>query len=168
MVSLRNFRMKCFKRKPQDVQKEIKKEYFLHLLTDLKVFLDLNDEEFHKLCQVFADLSTMNIFQGGVIDNLSDYVIRVPCRSSKKVLAKARPLSITINRVQKESSFPFNLNELFIEYADYTVDYHNKETNVHESEVLSASFDYWPGPADKHHYLGEDELEDFEYWLSLI
>lgn len=158
--------MKCFGRKAPGVQKEIKRDYFSRLLLDLKVSLDLNDEEFHNLCGILVDQCPMNIFQGGKIDNLGDYVIHLECRSPKKVLAKALPLSITIDRVQKESSFPFNLNELFIEYADFKVSFLNKETHVQESEILSVSFDYWPNLKEKQTYLDENELEEFEYWLS--
>ena len=165
MVSLRNVRMKCFKRKPLEIQTAIKREYFSHLLLDLKVYLDFSDEEFHNLCAVLAGDCPLDIFNGGKIDNLSDYVIKLNCRFPKKVFEKSRQLSITIDRIQKESSFPFNLNEFFIEYADFRVSFLNKDTNVCESEVLTASFDYFPEPTSDQVYLDEEELETFEYWF---
>ena len=168
MVSLRKVRMKCLGRKHPEVRMGIKREYFSHLLLDLKVYLDLNDEEFHNLCQIFAERCPINIFQGGQIDNIRDYVIHLQCRSPRKVIAKSIPLSVNISRVQKEASFPFNLNELFVEFADFKVTFLNKETNSSESEVLFASFDYLPETDDNKHYLAEDELEDFEYWLLEI
>jgi len=166
MVSFRKVRMKCFKRKPRKVQNAIKREYFSRLLLDLKVDLDLTDEEFHNLCVILAERCPFDIFNGGKIDNLQDYVTHLECRSPKKVLGKSKQLSISIDRIQKESSFPFNLNELFIEYSNFKVSFLNKETKVRESEVLSASFDYWPEIGNnKQTYLNEDELETFEYWF---
>jgi hypothetical protein len=105
----------------------------------------------------------MNIFQGGEIGNLGDYVRNLKCRSPKKVLEKSKPLLISICRVQKESSFPFNLNELFVEYADYKISYLNRDTNVRESETLSAFLDYWPEPDSKQTYIDEEDLDSFEY-----
>ena len=105
----------------------------------------------------------MDIFNGGKIDNLSDYVIKLNCRFPKKAFEKSRQLSITIDRIQKESSFPFNLNEFFIEYADFRVSFLNKDTNVCESEVLTASFDYFPEPTSEQVYLDEEEFETCEY-----
>ena len=163
MVSIRNVRMKCFKRKPLELQTAIKVDCFSHLLLDLKVYLDFSDEEFHNLCAVLAADCPLDIFNGGKIDNLSDYVITFNCRFPKKVFEKSRQLSITIDRIQKESSFPFNLNELFIEYADFRVSFLNKDTNVCESEVLTVSFDYFPESTSDQVYLDEEELETFEY-----
>ena len=163
MVSLRNVRMKCFRRKPQRVQTAIKRDYFSRLLSDLKVYLDLTTEEMHNLCEVLATQCPMNIFQGGEIGNLGDYVENLKCRSPKKVLEKSKSLLISICRVQKESSFPFNLNELFVEYADYKISYLNRDTNVRESETLSAFLDYWPEPDSKQTYIDEEDLDSFEY-----
>ena len=163
MVSLRNVRMKCFRRKPQRVQTAIKRDYFSRLLSDLKVYLDLTTEEMHNLCEVLATQCPMNIFQGGEIGNLGDYVENLKCRSPKKVLEKSKPLLISICRVQKESSFPFNLNELFVEYADYKISYLNRDTNVRESETLSAFLDYWPEPDSAQSYIDEEDLDSFEY-----
>ena len=168
MVSLRNVRMKSFRRKPLKVQNVVKRDYFSRLLCDLKVYLDLSDDEMHELCKVLASRCPINIFQGGDINNLSDYVADLKCRFPKKVVEKSRPLLISINRVQKESSFPFNLNELFVEYADYKISFLNKETKTCESEVLSAFFDYWPDSEGEQSYLSEEDLETFEYWFLEI
>ena len=167
MVSLRNVRMKCFKRKPLEIQNAIKSDYYSRLLLDVKVDLDLNDEEFHNLCGILAERCPLDIFNGGKIDNLSDYVVNLDCRFPQKALERSRRLSISIDRVQKESSFPFNLNELFIEYADFNVSFLNKDTKVCESEVVFASFDYIPEHMCQA-YIGEEDLDTFEYWLSFV
>lgn len=168
MVSLRKFRMKCFKRKPLEIQNAIKSDYYSRLLLDVKVDLDLNDEEFHNLCGILAERCPFDIFNGGKIDNLSDYVVNLDCRFPQKALEKSRQLSISIDRVQKESSFPFNLNELFIEYANFKVSFLNKDTKVCESEVLFAPFDYLPEYMCKQTYIDEEDLDTFEYWLSSV
>ena len=158
MVSLRNFRMKCFERRPLEEKKAIKVDFFSRLLNDLESELDLTNPEFHALCEILADKCSMNIFQGGDIDNVYLYTSLLKCRYPSKISQKAQDLSISIARLKKESMFPFNISELFFNEAEFRVKIIRKKPKMLiTDEVLSVFYEYWP--VCKQHYLGDEELE---------
>jgi hypothetical protein len=159
MVNLRKFRMRLFEGKSLKEKMAVKIDFYSRLLNDLQADLNLTDSEFHSLCEVLADKCSLDIFQGGKIDNLELYATLLKCCYPSKVIERSKNLSISITRVKKQLIFPLNISELFINQAEFKVEIHRLKPNmVLTNEVLSVFYEYWP-PCDKPHYFDDEELE---------
>lgn len=165
MVNLRKFRMRLFEGKSLKEKMAVKIDFYSRLLNDLQADLNLTDSEFHSLCEVLADKCSLDIFQGGKIDNLELYATLLKCCYPSKVIERSKNLSISITRVKKQLIFPLNISELFINQAEFKVEIHRLKPNmVLTNEVLSVFYEYWP-PCDKPHYFDDEELEMYWLWI---
>jgi len=165
MVNLRKLRMRLFESKSLKEKMAVKVDFYSRLLNDLQTDLNLTDSEFHNLCEVFADKCSLNIFQGGKIDNLELYATLIKSSYPSKVIEESKNLSISITRVKKQSVFPFNIPELFINEAEFRVEILRlKPKMVLTNEVLTVFYDYWP-PCEKQQYFDDEDLEMYWLWI---
>ena len=165
MVNLRKFRMRLFEGKSLKEKMAVKIDFYSRLLNDLQADLNLTDSEFHSLCEVLADKCSLNIFQGGKIDNLELYATLLKCSYPSKVIEKSKNLSINITRVKNQSIFPLNIPELFINQAEFKVEILRlKPKMVLTNEVLTVFYDYWP-PCEKQQYFDDEDLEMYWLWI---
>ena len=165
MVNLRKLRMRLFESKSLKEKMAVKVDFYSRLLNDLQTDLNLTDSEFHNLCEVFADKCSLNIFQGGKIDNLELYATLIKSSYPSKVIEESKNLSISITRVKKQSVFPFNIPELFINEAEFKVEILRlKPKMVLTNEVLTVFYDYWP-PCEKQQYFDDEDLEMYWLWI---
>lgn len=165
MVNLRKLRMRLFESKSLKEKMAVKVDFYSRLLNDLQTDLNLTDSEFHNLCEVFADKCSLNIFQGGKIDNLELYATLIKSSYPSKVIEKSKNLSISITRVKNQSIFPLNIPELFINQAEFKVEILRlKPKMVLTNEVLTVFYDYWP-PCEKQQYFDDEDLEMYWLWI---